>query len=92
MPHHTIICFDRSMTPQLEYGAHQNEVSKICLIPFQPPSECSFGMELTNYQKDGKMLYLQLGNTLSNTIVHAFLFKQSNFEKQNRMNIVKLEI
>ena len=45
----------RCRTPSLEYGSHQNRVSKIGLIHSWPPSQrSSFGIESTNCQKDGK--------------------------------------
>ena len=49
------ICSGRSRTPSLEYGSHQNRVSRIGLIHSRPPSRrSSFWMESTNCQKDGK--------------------------------------
>ena len=51
----TTISSGRCRTPSLEYGSHQNRVSKIGLIHSWPPSRrSSFGMESTNCQKDGK--------------------------------------
>ena len=51
----TTICSGRCRTPSLEYGSHQNKVSKIGLIHSWPSSwRSSFGMETTNWQKDGK--------------------------------------
>ena len=51
----TTICSGRCRTPSLEYGSHQNRVSKISLIHCWPPSRrSSFRMESTNCQKDGK--------------------------------------
>ena len=51
----TTICSDRCRTPSLEYGSHQNRVSKIGLIHSWPSSRrSSFGMESTNSQKDWK--------------------------------------
>lgn len=44
------------------------------LIYSWPPNRCSFsGMESTTPLKDGRMLKLQMGNTLSNIIVYVFL-------------------
>ena len=55
LPLLTTICSGRCRTPSLEYGSHQNRVSKIGLIHSWPPSRrSSFGMESTNCQKDGK--------------------------------------
>ena len=49
------ICSGRCRTPSLEYGSHQNRVSKIGLIHSWPPNRRSyFGMESKNCQKDGK--------------------------------------
>ena len=51
----TTICSGRCRTPSLEYGSHQNRVSKIGLIHFWPPSQrSSFGMDPTNFQEDRK--------------------------------------
>ena len=55
LPLLTTICSGRCRTPSLEYGSHQNRVSKIVLIHSWPPiRRSSFGMEFTNCQKDGK--------------------------------------
>ena len=55
MPLLTTICSGRYRTPSLEYGSHQNRVSKIGLIhSWLPSRRSSFGMESTNCQKDGK--------------------------------------
>ena len=55
LPLLTTICSGRCRTPSLEYGVHQNRVSKIGLIHSLPPSRrSSFGMEPTNCQKDRK--------------------------------------
>ena len=55
LPILTTIYSGRCRTPSLEYGSHQNRVSKIGLIHSWPPSRrCSFGMESTNCQEDGK--------------------------------------
>ena len=55
LPLLTTICFGRCRTPLLEYGSHQNRVSKIGFIHFWPPSRRnSFEMEPTNWQKVGK--------------------------------------
>ena len=54
LPLLTTICSGRCRTPSLEYGSHQNRVSKIGLIHSWPPSRrSSFGMESTNCQNDG---------------------------------------
>ena len=51
----TTICSGRCRTPSLEYGSHQNTISKIGLIHSWPPSRrSSFGMESTNCQKNEK--------------------------------------
>ena len=59
LPILTTICSGRCRTPSLEYGSHQNRVSKNGLIHSWPPSRrCSFGIESTNCQKDGKKSWL----------------------------------
>ena len=74
LPLLTTICSGRCKMPSLQYGSHQNRVSKIDLIYSWPPSRrSSFGIESTNCQKDGKKSSLQMGNTLNNTIVHVFI-------------------
>ena len=74
LPLLTTICSGPCRTPSLEYGSHQNKVSKIGLIHSWPQSRrSSFGMGSKNCQKDGKKSQLQMGNTLNNTIVHVFL-------------------
>ena len=48
LPLLTTICSGRCRTPSLEYGSHQNRVSKIGLIHSWPPSRhSSFGMKST---------------------------------------------
>ena len=55
LPLLTTVCSGRCRTPSLEYGSHQNRVSKIGLIHSWPPNRrSSFGMESTNCQKVGK--------------------------------------
>ena len=67
LPLLTTICSGRCRTPSLEYGSHQNRVSKIGLIHSWPPSRrSSFGMESPNFQKYGKKSLLQMGNTSNN--------------------------
>ena len=91
LPLLTTICSCRCRAPSLEYGSHQNRVSKIGLIHSWPPSRrSSFGMESTNCQKDRKKSQLQMANTLNNTIVHVCLNKRSNFEKKTAR--IKLQI
>ena len=52
LPLLTNISSGRCRTPSLEYGSHQNRVSKIGLIHSWPPSwRSSFGMESSNCQK-----------------------------------------
>ena len=49
LPLLTTTCSGRCRSPSLEYGLHQNRVSKIGLIHSWPPSRrSSFGMEFTN--------------------------------------------
>ena len=49
LPLLTTICSGRCRTLSLEYGSHQNRVSKIGLIHSCPPSRRnSFGIESTN--------------------------------------------
>ena len=51
----TTICSGRCRTLSLEYGSHQNRISKIGLIhSWRPSRRSSLGMESTNCQKDGK--------------------------------------
>ena len=55
LPLLTTICSGRCRTSSLEYGSHQNRVSKISLIHSWPLSwRSSFEIESTNCQKDGK--------------------------------------
>ena len=55
MPLLTTICSVRCRTPSLEYGLHQNRVSKIDLIHSWSPSQRnSFRMGTTNCRKNGK--------------------------------------
>ena len=55
LPLLTTIRSGRCRTSSLEYGSHQNRISKIGSIHSWPSSRrSSFGMESTNFQKDGK--------------------------------------
>ena len=79
----TTICFGRCRTPSLEYGSHQNRVSKIGLIHSWPPSRrSSFGMQSTNCQKMGKSHSFRWAILWIILLYMFFLNKLSNFEKK----------
>ena len=80
----TTICSGRCRTPSLEYGSHQNRVSKIGLIHSWPPSRRGvFGMESTNCQKDGKSHSFRWAILRIILLYMFFLNKGSNFEKKS---------
>ena len=84
LPLLTTICSARCRTPSLEYGSHQNRVSKIDLIHSWPPSRRSFfGMESSNYQKDGKNRQSSTGRPKS-AVVPKNIRKVHNIVSGNR--------
>ena len=83
LPLLTTICSGRCRTPSLEYGSHQNRVSKIGLIHSWPPSRrSSFGMESTNCQEDGKSRSFRWAILWIILLYMFFKNKCSNFEKE----------